>query len=139
MIVTTNRLRDTLGRRQNTKPGAPGWNGTADATNGETGGAGRKGFMALAARAPIVLARQHGGPVWPGGLFKVGERGAELFTPTVPGTIIPRGGTTGGWTGGSVNITVNVAGSITSEGDLVETIRRAFLRTAGRNVTLGLA
>ncbi|HLB03869.1 MAG TPA: hypothetical protein VJK66_02520 [Gaiellaceae bacterium] len=35
--------------------------------------------------------RQHGGPVWPGGIFTVGERGRELFAPTRPGMILPHG------------------------------------------------
>jgi phage-related minor tail protein len=33
--------------------------------------------------------RQHGGPVWPGGTYMVGEAGRELFVPSVPGTIVP--------------------------------------------------
>lgn len=37
-------------------------------------------------------ARQHGGPVWPGGAFLVGERGPELFIPRVSGRIVPMGG-----------------------------------------------
>ncbi len=37
----------------------------------------------------------------------------------------------------SVNVVVNVAGSVTSENDLAETVRRSFLRTQGRNGNLG--
>jgi hypothetical protein len=33
--------------------------------------------------------RQHGGPVWPGGAFKVGERGPEMFVPREHGEIVP--------------------------------------------------
>ena len=31
--------------------------------------------------------RQHGGPVWPGTAFLVGERGPELFVPRLPGRV----------------------------------------------------
>jgi hypothetical protein len=41
--------------------------------------------------------RQHGGPVWPGAAFTVGEAGPELFVPDVGGTVIPNSGfSTGG-------------------------------------------
>jgi TP901 family phage tail tape measure protein len=33
--------------------------------------------------------RQHGGPVWPGKAFTVGEAGRELFLPSAPGVILP--------------------------------------------------
>lgn len=33
--------------------------------------------------------RQHGGPVWPGGSFIVGEAGPELFVPSGAGNIVP--------------------------------------------------
>jgi hypothetical protein len=33
--------------------------------------------------------RQHGGPVWPGGEFLVGERGPEIFRPSQSGQIVP--------------------------------------------------
>lgn len=33
--------------------------------------------------------RQHGGPVWPGGAFMVGERGRELFLPGARGMVLP--------------------------------------------------
>lgn len=41
-------------------------------------------------------ARANGGPVQPGMVYAVGERGPELFAPRVPGTIIPNGGAMGG-------------------------------------------
>lgn len=47
-----------------------------------------------------IKARAEGGPVEPGEVYQVGERGPELFQPTVPGRIIPNheirqvGGTT---------------------------------------------
>lgn len=52
-----------------------------------------------------IPARQHGGPVWPGRPFLVGEHGPELFIPGRAGTITPDAA-------GTVtnNVTVNVSG-----------------------------
>jgi hypothetical protein len=36
--------------------------------------------------------RQHGGPVYPGGVYTVGEVGPETFVPNAAGTIVPHGG-----------------------------------------------
>lgn len=49
--------------------------------------------------------RQHGGPVWPGGAFVVGERRPELFVPDRPGRIVPSVPRGGGSSGGNVIIT----------------------------------
>lgn len=38
---------------------------------------------------PIAGARANGGPVSSGGTYLVGERGPELFTPSISGTIVP--------------------------------------------------
>lgn len=51
-------------------------------------------LLSIAPNAPQaspfqVRARAHGGPVWPGAAFLVGERGPELFVPSVSGTIVP--------------------------------------------------
>lgn len=37
----------------------------------------------------LAIGRQHGGPVWPGRPFLVGERGPELFFPSTRGYIAP--------------------------------------------------
>jgi len=37
------------------------------------------------------IPRQHGGPVWPGQSFIVGEAGPERFLPAEPGLILPHG------------------------------------------------
>jgi len=47
--------------------------------------------------------RAHGGPVFSGGSFLVGERGPEIFNPSRNGTIIPNNALGGGST---VNVTV---------------------------------
>ena len=54
-------------------------------------------------------AMANGGRVRGGGTYLVGERGAELFTPGVSGTITPNESL-----GGSTNIVVNVDASGTS-------------------------
>lgn len=66
--------------------------------------------------------RAMGGPVRQGSSYIVGERGPELFVPQRSGTIVPNGATTS-----QTNVVVNVAGSVTSEQDLVENIRKGLL------------
>jgi len=51
-----------------------------------------------------VPKRAFGGPVTAGRSYMVGEKGPELFTPSVGGSITPNGG--GGMGGGSYNINV---------------------------------
>ena len=59
------------------------------------------------------IFRANGGPVKSGGSYIVGERGPELFTPGVSGTVTPNHAL-----GGSTNIVVNVDASGSSvEGD----------------------
>jgi len=63
------------------------------------GGAGGGGGGAGGPVGNFGGGRAHGGPVWPGQPFLVGERGPELFMPKVPGTIVPNhalGGRAGG-------------------------------------------
>jgi hypothetical protein len=59
------------------------------------------------------MQRANGGPVMKGGSYLVGERGPEMFSPGVSGTITPNE-----MLGGSTNIVVNVDASGSSvEGD----------------------
>mgnify|MGYP000851730769 CR=1 FL=1 len=67
---------------------APSAGGTASASSGIAAGFNNYGG-----------ARAYGGPVVPGKTYRVGERGAEYFTPSTPGAIVPdkgagRGGNT---------------------------------------------
>jgi hypothetical protein len=59
-------------------------------------------FLNAAAASAGRHQRQHGGPVWPGGAFLVGERGPEMFVPRTSGQIVPNGGA------GGLNVHVNV-------------------------------
>lgn len=71
----------------------------------------------------------HGG-ITPGGPVLVGERGPEIVSPPAGSRVSPNvGGTT---------VIVNVQGSVTSERDLVRTIREGLLRQGRGVTTLGL-
>lgn len=78
-------------------------------------------------------ARAMGGPVFAGRSYIVGERGPEMFVPRRNGTIIPNNAVAGGTT-----VVVNVAGSVTSESDLIETVRKGLLNSqrSGRTLIL---
>jgi hypothetical protein len=64
--------------------------------------------------------RAEGGPVAPGGSYIVGERGPEIFTPSVPGNIIPNNQITAGnrtrGVGGGGAMQVVVSGYISGNG-----------------------
>jgi hypothetical protein len=84
---------------------------------GEEGG-GEKGSTGLfdtflsAAGSYFSAGKAGGGPVSPGNVYPVGERGPELFKPRVPGTIIPNNQLARiGGGGAVVNQTINVAGT----------------------------
>lgn len=87
--------------------------------------------------------RQHGGPVFPGRTYLVGERGPELFTSNTSGRVIPNNklGAVAAHGGGGVNVNVTVPGTIVGSGgmqELANIIYRELLRKSGRNVTLGI-
>lgn len=78
--------------------------------------------------------RANGGNVTPGIPYVVGERGAEIFTPTTSGNITPNNAT---GSKGSINITMNIstpdAGSFQrSETQIVNQVNRAMLRSSRR-------
>ena len=85
-------------------------------------------------KATGFQGRANGGSVMAGTPYIVGERGSELFVPTTNGTIIPHGASTQG----GMNIIVNVAGSVTTERQLVEQIRVGLLKAqkSGRAMVL---
>ncbi len=75
---------------------------------------GGLGFPTLnPAVAPLsqIPGRQAGGPVAGGRSFLVGERGPELFTPSINGNITPSNQLAGAGGGGGVNITINAPGA----------------------------
>lgn len=72
-------------------------------------------------------ARANGGSVQTGKSYLVGERGAELFTPSSNGMIVPNNALGGGGT--NINLTVN--GAIDPEGTartIVDVLNRSFSR-----------
>jgi hypothetical protein len=73
-------------------------------------------------------ARAEGGSVSSGKSYLVGERGAELFTPSSSGMIVPNNAL-GGSGGSTINLTVN--GAIDPEGTartIVDVLNRSFSR-----------
>jgi len=83
-----------------------------------------------------------GGPVGAGDLLLVGERGPELFIPPDDGYIAPyaqgRMLARAGGGGDTYHITVVVEGSVSTERDLVASVRAGLLKTQTRNVVGGL-
>lgn len=73
------------------------------------GAGGGGGLMGEQGEARGGRARQHGGPVWPGGAFLVGERGPELFVPRESGAVLPNMSASAGSSIGS--LTINVIGT----------------------------
>lgn len=86
-------------------------------------------------RAAYVPKRQHGGPVWPGQPFLVGERGPELFVPGQVGYVAP--GRMGGSGGQTINIVVN--GWVGDDVALTRKIAAALGEESARGTTLGLS
>lgn len=91
---------------------------------------------AAQALPPSFLRRAEGGPVNPAlGPYIVGENGPELFFPGRTGMITPNTSLIDAMASrptavsamGGTTIVVNVAGSVTSERDLVESIRKGLL------------
>ncbi|MGH8984064.1 MAG: phage tail tape measure protein [Acidimicrobiia bacterium] len=82
-------------------------------------------FSVITAVEEHRLNRQHGGPVWPGQAFLVGERGRELAVFGRAGQIIPHeqterllrsGRGAGGVVGRALSVTVNLNGPIIGGG-----------------------
>lgn len=92
------------------------------------GGAGA--LSALGISAP---GRALGGQVMAGQAYTVGELGRETFIPAVNGTIVPSGASS------APVVHVHVAGSVTAERDLAQTIRQVLLDFKRSNTSVGLA
>lgn len=84
-----------------------------------------------------VPGRAAGGPVAAGQMYMVGENGPEYFLPRQSGTIVPNGAGFGGGGGGNMYISINVAGSVISEGQLVDKVRAGLLQKGRTVPTLG--
>lgn len=64
--------------------------------------------------------RAFGGPVLANSPYLVGENGPELFVPRAGGQIVPNTG--------APQIIINIAGSVTSERDLIEVVRKGLVQ-----------
>lgn len=62
----------------------------------------------------VAGARAEGGPVDAGNLYLVGERGPELFRPSMPGTVIPNGAPAGGGGASPVNVHITAPAGTTA-------------------------
>lgn len=103
-----------------------------DKIKGAAGGIA--GAVGGAVSGLIPGKRAAGGPVSQGQAYVVGEKGPELFVPGANGTIIPNLSTpSSAPASGAASLVVNVYGSVTSERDLVETIRRELINVGRRN------
>ena len=78
--------------------------------------------------------RQHGGPVYPGRLYMVGERGPEYFIPNRAGAIIPNAA--GAMT---VSVVNNFAGMTVSNGIGLEAVAQAAQSGVQRGLRQGYA
>lgn len=70
----------------------------------------------------VIGKRAAGGPVSSGSTYLVGERGAELFRPSVSGSIIPNNQLGGG----GMNVSVVVNGDVSGQ-DLVDKVTKAIM------------
>jgi hypothetical protein len=82
--------------------------------------------------------RQHGGPVWPGGAFVVGEQRPELFVPNQPGRIVPRVPATRSGNGDSGRVVIELRSGGTRLDDLLVEVLSRAVRVRGGNVQLVL-
>lgn len=75
----------------------------------------------------VLPGRAHGGPVSGGGLYMVGERGPELFSPgRGGGTIIPNHALAGG------GVTIAFYGDVYGERDFEDKVRAAVVKSKSR-------
>ena len=82
----------------------------------------------------LVGARASGGPVPAGGTFVVGEDGPEVLQMgSSSGSIIPNN-----QLGGGGGLTVHVHGSVVTERQLVELVRKGLVKNQRRNGTSGI-
>lgn len=83
----------------------------------------------FAAQLPFFAARGDGGPVQPGGAYLVGERGPEVFTPSVAGQVSAAA---------PIQVAVNLQGAASgetlrrSESQIATALARAVRKGAAR-------
>lgn len=97
-----------------------------NAASGSGRGGGLSDAIAQAVQTIFSGSRADGGPVAGGGAYLVGERGPEVFRPSVAGAIEPLGGA-GGGAGVVVNVRVDggAQGLLRSEGQIAQMLARA--------------
>lgn len=102
----------------------------ARAVLGAAGAALKGGGLGEALSKSFSGARADGGPVLPGGVYLVGERGPEVFRPASAGSVEPVGS-------GGVSVTINVQGGeasglVRSDAQIAQALARAVSLGARR-------
>lgn len=92
------------------------------AAAGSGRGSGLSDAIAQAVRSIFSGSRADGGPVSRGGAYLVGERGPEVFRPSIAGVVEPAGGS-----GVTVNVRVDggAQGLLRSEAQIAQMLARA--------------
>jgi len=100
-----------------------------NAASGAGGGGGLGQAIAQAVQTVFAGSRADGGAVTGGGAYLVGERGPEVFRPTVAGVVEPAGGA-----GVTVNVRVDggAPGLLRSEAQIAQMLARAVSLGARR-------
>ena len=78
--------------------------------------------------------RQHGGPVWPGQQFLVGEAGPEIFRPMTSGTINPLNRHGGPPVIFTMNVSTPDAGSFRQSGNQIQADMFRMMSTASKRL-----
>ncbi len=68
--------------------------------------------------------RAHGGPVWAGGAYRVGEQGPELFVPNASGRIVSAAQMAGGGGGGAATIVYSPSYQFTGTAEEIAAVKR---------------
>jgi TP901 family phage tail tape measure protein len=89
---------------------------------GPGGGGGGGGGGGTGSNNGVTPGLADGGPAWRGRSYVVGERGPELFTPRVSGTVTPNGG----------GVTVTVNGDVYDGDAFEERVTRALRRARAK-------
>ncbi len=134
LVGALNTVKGPLGVVRGVAAGlADGFWAVVHAVEALIGALGRIHVPHISIPGAGILGKLHVPGFAEGGLVP-GALGAPMLAMVHGGeTVIPAGG----GAGGGITVNVYVSGSVTSEQNLAESVRRSLLRTQGRNGTLG--
>jgi TP901 family phage tail tape measure protein len=103
--------------------------GTTTTGGSTTGGSTNRPTQSGGGGSTFITQRQHGGPVWAGQPYLVGERGPEVVVPRQSGTVLPAGQTGTSPRSITYNLTIytQAQDAATLARDLVPLLRQADL------------